>query len=326
MKKIFLLMIIMFGGILFAQAQQSTPQPTPQNTPTPAQNIERELRQERENNARFDVLRNGRRNIENRNLKVFTIQNIEPLYREPSKKELKIITPDPSDFQKFAGFLEQSNTGLTKLVEDFGCTENTKILVATEECLKYSMPGAGASFSFRVNNYRMRRLADVTFVNNSFQGLGVLAHSIFVNIGDVPLEKVTLQTNGLKYLADFQPETDFKEAKKIDLSLIDGVEKNGFVYRRSLPALDNTTYILRSIAYKGIFIRSVGGYVYNELDFDKRKDIIVAFRIVNRNKDGIITILWKELNRKDAPKVKQPTKKPDMEIKENKFLAKESKY
>lgn len=318
-------MILMFGGTLLAEAQQSTPQPTPQNTPNPAEAIQRELRRQREDNARFEVLRNGGRSNNNSNVKIFSPQNIELLYREPNKKELKFIAPDSSDLQRFADFLKQSNTGLTKLVEDFGCTENTKVIVATEECLKYSMPGAGASFSFRIDNYRIHRLADLTFSNNSFQGLGILAHSIFVNVGDIPLEKITLQTKGLKFLTDFKPETDFKKAMELDISLINGIEKNGYVYRRSLPALDNTTYILRSIAYRGVINRAVGGFVYNELNFDKRKNIIVAFRIVNRNEAGIITILWKELDRKDSPKVKQTIKNSETEIKESKFLAKESR-
>jgi hypothetical protein len=37
---------------------------------------------------------------------------------------------------------------------------------------------------------------------------------------------------------------------------------------------------------------------------DDRDDIIVTFRIVRKEADGNVTIVWKELNRKETPKLK----------------------
>jgi hypothetical protein len=228
---------------------------------------------------------------------------IRPLYRKPSREELEAVEPGAELFDKYADFLRQENTGLTKLIEDTGCAENTKVVVASSDCLKYTMPGAGSSFSFRAQTYRLSRLADITFTNNSFQASGVFIHGIFVNIGDIPLEKVTLQTEGLKYLTDFAPETDYEKSREIDRQLIKGVKSEGFLYRRGLFIVEETTFVLRSIAYDGKYMRSASGVTYNELDFDKRKDVIVAFRIVEKDSDGNVTILWKELQQKDAPKL-----------------------
>lgn len=258
-------------------------------------------------------------------IQAYLHQKVRPLYRTPTREELETLSPNIEDKSRYADFLRQPNTGLIKLARDAGCAENTRIVVATPECLKYTMPGAGSSFSFRTKNYRLRRLADLTFTDNSFQATGVLLHGIFVKIGDVPLEKVTLQTNGLDFLMNFQPETDYEKARVIDRQLSEGIFKDNFQYRRGFYAVENTTYVLRSIAYDGKYFRAVEGVAYNEFAFDKRRDVTVAFRIVRKDADGGVTILWKELLRKDSPKIKYRKRASETIIEKNdknNFLAK----
>jgi hypothetical protein len=235
----------------------------------------------------------------------FSQPGVEQLYRKPTRKESKAIEPRRDLFDQYAGFLRQPDTGLTKLIDDKGCAENTKIVVATDACLQYTMPGAGSSFSFRAETYRIPRLADLTFTDKSFQASGVLLHGIFVNIGNVPLEEVSLQTRGLQYLVDFQPEPDYEKGKEIDLQLMQGIRNDGFLYRRGLFSVENTTFALRSIAYDGKYLRAVKNLTYDEFNFDKRKDVIVVFRIVEKDESGNVTILWKVLQEKDSPKVKK---------------------
>lgn len=232
-------------------------------------------------------------------------KNIEPLYRKPSREELKTLVPKPELVEKFAEFLRQPNTGLTKLIKDAGCAENTKIVVVTAHCQRYTMPGAGSSFSFRTKNYRIPRLADLTFTDNSFQASGVLLQGLFVNIGNVPLDQVGLQSDGVKFLTDFRPEADYEKARTIDRQLTVGIRHDNFLYRRGLYTVENTTFVLRSIAYNGKYFRAVGGVTYNEFDFDNRKDVIIVFRIVEKDDEGNVIILWKELQRKDTPVVKR---------------------
>lgn len=232
-------------------------------------------------------------------------RDVELIYRKPAKKELKLVEPRRELFDNYAGFLRQSNTGLTKLIADKGCSENMKVVVATDDCLKYTMPGAGSSFSFRTKTYRIPRLADLTFTDKSFQATGNLLHGILVNVGNVPLENVNLQTKGLKYLTDFQPEPDFEKGKVIGAKLVEGIENDGFLYRRGLFIVENTTFVLRSIAYGGKSFRSIAGITYNEFDFDKRKDIIIAFRIVEKDAEGNVTILWRQLQEKVSPDIKR---------------------
>jgi hypothetical protein len=227
------------------------------------------------------------------------------LYRKSKKEELEALKPNAADLTKYAEFLRQPETGIIRLAPDRGCAENSKVINASDDCLKYTMPGAGASYSFRVKDYRLARLADLTFYGVGFEVTGSLSHGILTRIGDVPLENVNLQTNGLKFLVDFKPVMDYDQAKKIGAELVKGIIKNGFIYRRGLNALENTTYVLRSIAYDGAVYRAVDNFTYNELDFDKRKDVIVTFRIVRKHADGSVTLLWKKLAEKDSPKLKR---------------------
>lgn len=307
MKTPLLIFCLILIGCVSVKAQ--TPRPTPQSTPNQREEALRQIRQRQIANEAFDRLRainsefNGRRNIS-----PVAIQNIRELYRKPTKKELEILAPSEEDARKYAGFLQMPNTGLTKLAADKGCADNPTVIVATADCLAFTMPGAGSSYSFRARNYRIPRLADVTFTENSFQATGVRLHGIFFNIGDVPLEQINLQTKGMDFLTDFKPEADFQKAKEIDSRFSEGIVKNGFVYRRALRAFDDATYVLRSVAYRGKYFRAISGLAYNEFDFDKRSDVIVAFRIVRRHDDGSVTILWKQLAKHVSPKTKREEK------------------
>jgi len=245
--------------------------------------------------------------------------SVQPIYRKPTRQELNTIAPSAGLLKQFDAFLSQENTGMFKLVVDSGCAGNLSIVSAKEKCLKFTMPGAGNSYSFRTNNYRIRHLADLTFTGSSFQVTGVLTHGILVNLGDVPLESVTLQTAGVKFLAEFQPADDFERAQIIDQQLVAGIKRDGFLYSRGLSALENTTYVLRSIAYNGKVMRSIRGIPYNELDFDNRKDITIAFRVVRSDFDGSLTILWKELLKKDAPKIRRKKGEQKKGLTGNKF-------
>jgi hypothetical protein len=315
-------LILIFSGIISLNAQQPGATPT---TPTQAEQIQRELRRQQESNRRFEALRSTGeydRRI-NDSIRVAALQTINNLYRKPNKEESKLLAAERDDLKKYAPFLRAPDTGLTKLLMDKGCAEYTGVLNASEECRKYSMPGAGSSFSFRTENYRIRRLADLNYREDGFYSPGILSHSILVNIGDFPLEQITMQTNGLKFLTDFETVTEFEKAKEIDKQINDGVENGGFFYSRKAEAAENTTYILRVIAYRGSYYRAVQGFVYDELDYDERRDVTVAFRIVRRDAESV-TILWKKLLNQKSPAIKKPSEEK-LKLEENKFMAETEK-
>jgi hypothetical protein len=246
----------------------------------------------------------------------------DPLYRKPTKDELQLVAPDPRLYERYREVLMRPNAGLFKLVPDAGCAENSKVVTASEVCMKFGFPGAGNSYSFRTKSYRIRNLADLTFSDSHLIITGALTHGVLVDLGDVPLESISLQSAGLKYLIEFQPTTGFKAANTVNESLGNGVKLDGFLYTRSLSAVEDNTYALRSIAYRGRVMTAVKGVPYNELDFDRRRDIVVVFRIVQKDADGSISILWSQLSDQEAPKIKperdtEKDKEASLEKKQN---------
>lgn len=291
-------------SITAINAQQPTPKPDPKPVSSPVQrtDIQRSVKNQTFSNQ------SGRRSgnsLDSLRVRFYARDYLQDLYRKPTSEELEVIKPDEEDLQKYASFLKEKNTGLIKLINDKGCSENTKIIVATSECLKYKFPGAGSSFSFRTENYRLRRLADITFTDNSFQATGAHLHGILVNIGDIPLEQINSNTNGMEVLVKFKPSTDYKNAAEVDKLLRNGLIHKGFIYRRALYMKENTTFILRSIAYRGKSFRAIRGMTYNELDFDKRRDVIVAFRVIRKYENGNISLIWREISNQKAPKLKR---------------------
>ncbi|MGI9056319.1 MAG: hypothetical protein ACR2F2_11020 [Pyrinomonadaceae bacterium] len=317
MKFSILFLLFFFVTIMSVNAQSSE---SPEN-PYQAEEMSRKLKQKEESNRRFEALKSVgeySRNVKNRT-RTGAIQVINNIYRKPTKDESKTLTADKEDLKKYAQFMRQSDAGLTKLIIDRGCADYTSVLNVSADCLKYTMPGAGSSFSFRTGNYRVRRLSDLTYREDGFYSAGVLAHGIIVNIGDIPLEQVTTQTNGLKFLIDFETASEYKKAEEIDGQIDDGIESNGFFYCRSAKTDDDATYILRSIAYRGSYYRAMQGFVYDELDFDERRDVLVAFRIVRRDNEGV-TILWKTLENQKSPAIKKPSRE-ELKREEDKFTA-----
>ena len=298
----------LFTGTL---AQQATP--TPASTPPPIpvpQETPINLRSRTGISSINNQMTDGRPNLTpNQELAVKQLllqKYTRPLYRKPSESELASIAPDPGLIRHYKLFLERRNTGIVRLVADAGCNLNAKVIVATEQCLKYTMPGNGNSFSFRIANYRIRHLADLMLTGENFMIPGIMMHGMMTRLGDVPIEQVNLQTAGVQFLTEFKPTNEYERAIAIEDLILSGLGRDGFVYARSIPVVDNTTYALRVVAYDGKVMRAVPGAEYNEMDYDRRRDMVVAFRVVQRDRDAGVTIVWAELSNSDSPKLKLP--------------------
>ncbi len=223
------------------------------------------------------------------------------VYRNPDKKELIALSPNAEDLNTFADFLRQKNTGLVKLINGKGCLDRG-LIDSNADCFQYSAPGNGATYSFRVPTYRVAELGDLTLEDGNFKCLGKYVQGIMTTIGNIPLENITLQTQGIKFLKEFKPEIGSKNIEEKNKQFAKGIESDSFIYRNGWQAIENTTFVLRSIAYKAGFFNNNHELF---LDIDKRKDIIVAFRVVRKDDDGSITILWKELATKSSPGIKK---------------------
>ena len=214
-----------------------------------------------------------------------------------------MLAPRTEDAEKYASFANRKDGGLITLVADQGCDKDLQVKVLTAGCSTYTMPGAGSTYSFRVGDYRIRTLGDLIFTGPLFQSIGTLVHGIFVELGNIPVEQVSPETSGVGYLMKIAAATDMESAAAMTEKLADGIKDGNFAYQNYAVPKENTTYALRSIAYRGKSYREVQLKIYDEFDFDKRRDLNVVFRVIRLNGAESVTLVWKELAASDSPKI-----------------------
>ena len=252
-----------------------------------------------EYNGRADYRR--KKNLEGKLTVLSSIKR--KLYRKATKKEYALVAVNPEDTAKYKEFSTRKNSGVIKLVSDLGCPDPFGVISAKPECLKYSMPGNGAAFSFRETRYRLKRLADLVYADDKLNVGSKYTLGIISNLGEVALNDISLKSDVVKELVEIQLAEDTKEIEKQFRKFEKGVTIKDYFYSNSLPIEINSLYVMRSIAYRAkspVVIRNV---TFNEFKYDKREEIIVAFKIIRKDEDKSLTIVWKELKSKKSPKL-----------------------
>lgn len=299
-RALFLTLLIL-ACVAGAQAQIF---PTPTPTPRPGSR-QANLPSTVADNEHYDRLRKIEMMGQPNNAKDHPL--LDPnkgIYRKPGKEETAILAVSEAHLNKYAAFLRGRNTGIVKLNGESSCVTDADVIVASEKCVDFKMPGSGTAFSFRTATYRLPRLADIIVVDGNFMTGGVFQQVIMTELGDVDLDNITLASPAAKHLVEMKAVSDSDEFMRFNEALIKGYDANGFRYAKGWPVKKDAVYLLRSVAYRGQFLRTIEGVQYDELEFDKRRDTIVTFRVVDIDDKGHVTIVWKRLKDAEAPKLK----------------------
>lgn len=282
---IFCVLINVFAGFIFAQTTPTTTFPPPVIRPAEPPRAAPPIPMiRRTNRAAF------------------------PARKKPNSEQKKILQPVQADLNKYAQFLKQPKTGIFRLLPDIDCETDKNIVRADQKCLE-AIPES-SFYSFREKEHTTKYLSDIRLNNDYLISDGTLSQSFLTLLGDVKLEDVSLDTDGLDYMRKFSAMPESDGAQKQFAQFTRGVKSEDFVYRKVFRAAENMTYALRVIAFRGSLYQTFGGVKYDLLDGDNRVDLTVAFRIIRKNDDGSLTLLWKELDRREAPKfiLKKATK------------------
>lgn len=231
-----------------------------------------------------------------------TSRTILPARKKPNSEQKKILQPVQADLNKYAQFLKQPKTGIFRLLPDPDCEADNNIIRADQKCLN-AIPES-SFYSFREKEHTAKYLSDIRLSKDYLISDGTLSQSFLVVLGDTKLEDISLETDGLDYMQNFSAIAESVEAQKQFVQFARGVKSEDFVYRKVFRAAENMTYALRVIAFRGSLYQTFRGFRYDILDGDKRIDLTIAFRVIRKNDDGSLTLLWKELDRRDAPKFK----------------------
>ncbi|MFL6212690.1 MAG: hypothetical protein ACJ74J_02230 [Blastocatellia bacterium] len=202
-------------------------------------------------------------------------KEIESLRAELQLKEQRFLAPFEEDHAAFAEFLRQPGTGLCRLLprEKFDG--------------KLMMRGGGSYYSFTRLTSEYGFGSDVGLEQNYFLvGFAGANWGYITKLGDVPLESVGLDHLAVQFLATLETPSHEPGAREQQRLSGTGVMINSSTYASRVPALVNTTYVLRSIDYS-------------------TSDVLVVFRVVRQDSDGSLTLLWKNLKEFPKPELKR---------------------
>src|SRR5262249_51695740 len=119
-------------------AQTSQTPPATQATPAPTnnRNVGGSVEDLRRRSVEVDDAFSNLRSLEIQQTQTKSLANvisedIHPIYRNPSKKDLVNLMPDKALLTQYENFLKQPDTGIFKLSGDANCAQNPKVVVAT---------------------------------------------------------------------------------------------------------------------------------------------------------------------------------------------------
>jgi hypothetical protein len=193
---------------------------------------------------------------------------IDQLGARIQQKEAELLEAPAEDKRAFAGFLTRPGTGLVRLLP--------------RGAYDLFVDGDGAYYSFSRRSHEYGRGSDIQFDGGGFSvGFAGADFGLFVSLGGVTLEDVTTETPGVGPLAEFDAPADTSKAREQYARSMTGFEVDGLAYRREAALAVENTYVVRSVNYG-------------------ESDVLAAFRVVRKDSDGSVVLLWKML--KEFPK------------------------
>ncbi|MBC8028627.1 MAG: hypothetical protein H7Z16_00820 [Pyrinomonadaceae bacterium] len=207
--------------------------------------------------------------------------------REPRVIKKGTLAPSVDDRTAFATLLKDKHAGLIRLLPREALERATK--QAKKELFKSA---GGAFFSFANRTHANGYGSDIGFAHNNLSvGFRGFDYGMLTNLGNAPLEQITLSDTRVRAIAALRPSHSQSEAQSEyrRIKSTEGLTFDGSVYRNQLPVQENSTYLLRSIVYR-------------------KSDVLVAFRLVRKDTDGSVIIAWKLLQQYPTPKLERPGK------------------
>jgi hypothetical protein len=199
------------------------------------------------------------------------------------------LRPTKAEYATHAEFLKQPHVGLVRLLPP-----SLKVVsvdqLGKEKPAGPKVPGGGAYYSFTKLNHVPGYWADLKLSEGNLEvAFGPDVVGAITILGDVPLDSLTSDSPGVSTLATYARPLMSDRAKRDNERFKSGVTLAGYSLLTQAPVHENTTYALRSIAYG-------------------RSDLLVTVRVVKKNDDGSVLLLWKRIDKLSKPKLKEAPK------------------
>jgi hypothetical protein len=195
-----------------------------------------------------------------------------------AKEQRRLVAPIVDDERRFEGFLGQKGTGLVRLfaydasIVDWSTTSAQPNSVA-------SVWGGGAFYSFTHRTHVSRQWTEIVFADGYLVGdVSRDSLGVFLELGDTPIDNITLTHEAVARLAHYQPPRDRDGLTAERRRLATGRRSEQHAYGGRVRASAGTTFVLRSVLYD-------------------RVDSLLVGRIVRVGDDGSVTVAWRRLAR-----------------------------
>jgi hypothetical protein len=206
------------------------------------------------------------------------LRQIQAKRAELNTLEATFLSPSEEDRNSYAEFLRTPGTGLIRLLPRETYDDNAKKGRQT-----IVTRGGGAYYSFTRLTHEYGYGSDIELAQDTLStGFAGADYGLLTNLGDVPLESVSLETPAAAIFAAYNPPTDEPKVRLEAQRFGTGADLQGITVSRHLPLKLNSTYLLRSICID-------------------ETDVIVAFRVVRIDSDRSAILLWKELKKNPKP-------------------------
>jgi hypothetical protein len=190
-----------------------------------------------------------------------------------------------------------SRTNFADLPQGQQVTEDTSVRSKVEDTPRevetqvsnrgLTINGGGAYYSFTRRAHEYGKGSDIELQRGELStGFAGANYGFLVNLGDVPLENISLGLPEVNALATYKPASEEPKARVEQRRFSNGTEVNGMQVKDTLPVRADSTYLLRAIYYS-------------------RSDVLVAFRVVRVDSDGSAIILWKLLKKYSIPQLER---------------------
>lgn len=223
------------------------------------------------------------------------------------KKIIGGLVKSEADVSRYLNGLASESIRLLRLVPYSGCTnDKDQVKPGVPVCgTDADIGGGGSSFSFRTNQYSPLVYSDIVVENSEMFAYGTYSTTFFMDLGDVAFESIGIDHPAVVQAKCIKPVSTRLDYDRLTLSDRISVTACETEFRSYVPVNIGHTYISRSIAYK-----AGNPSVYSPIMLnwgtagDKREDSLVVFKVLAREKDGSLTLVWKQLSKTEAPKLK----------------------
>ena len=207
------------------------------------------------------------------------IKEIEVKRAELAVLEKKVLDIADSDREEFAAFLNQPQAGVIRLLPREIYDGNSKRRLAIN--------GGGAYYSFVLKTHEYGRGSDIALEQGYLSvGFAGADYGLLLNLGDVPLDQVANDHVATRALMAYTPPAKEAEVRAEHYKLWKGIELSGFNFLSRVPAKVSNTYLLRSISIDD-------------------SDILAVFRVVRKDTDGSLILVYKVLKTFPIPKIER---------------------